>query len=443
MTIPSPPRPAVRRAATRARRPAAKRTDRLSPIIGRWLVGVRALGAKLGQRLAPAIGLGRALARRLSVVTAVGWLAAVGGLSLLLVGLGFGWVEAVAIGLIGVTASVIALLWTIGSANYTATIEVDSTRVRVGDQVLGRVNLTNQGRRGLSGSMVELPVGRAVATLDVPALANGEMHEQIFSVPTKRRAVITLGPVRSVKSDPLGLIRRIRQLSDRIEVYVHPQTVLVDPDTTGLLRDIEGVVTRDLSSSDVAFHALRDYVPGDDRRAVHWRSTARLGRLIVRQFEETRKTHLLVVLSTDVADYTTEDEFEVAVSAAASLILQAAREERQVTLCTQAGAVTHRTPALLLDQMCRLELRPGHGLAALTMDAANEVPDATVAALISGPNPSPTELRLARSHVPIEIRCFALRSAQSQPVAMRQIGSLPVLDIPTLADLPRALRGLR
>ena len=36
----------------------------------------------------------------------------------------------------------------------------------------------------------------------------------------------------------------------------------------GVLRDIEGAVTQDLSSSDVAFHALRDYVPGDDRRAL-------------------------------------------------------------------------------------------------------------------------------------------------------------------------------
>ena len=35
--------------------------------------------------------------------------------------------------------------------------------------------------------------------------------------------------------------------------------------------DVEGVASEKLTSSDVSFHALRDYEPGDDRRAVHWR----------------------------------------------------------------------------------------------------------------------------------------------------------------------------
>ena len=35
--------------------------------------------------------------------------------------------------------------------------------------------------------------------------------------------------------------------------------------TVGFIRDIEGATTQDLSSADVSFHALREYVPGDDR----------------------------------------------------------------------------------------------------------------------------------------------------------------------------------
>ena len=121
-------------------------------------------------------------------------------------------------------------------------------------------------------------------------------------------------------------------------LYVHPRTTALDSDAIGFIRDVEGAVTQELSSSDVAFHALRDYVPGDDRRNVHWRSTARTGRLMVRQFEETRRAHLLVILDLDEAAYETDEELETAISCAASLIVATMREGREVSLVTQTGA---------------------------------------------------------------------------------------------------------
>ena len=51
--------------------------------------------------------------------------------------------------------------------------------------------------------------------------------------------------------------------------------------------------------SDLAFHALREYQPGDDRRYIHWRSSAKAGRLLVRQFLDTRRSHLSIVVDAD------------------------------------------------------------------------------------------------------------------------------------------------
>ena len=57
--------------------------------------------------------------------------------------------------------------------------------------------------------------------------------------------------------------------------------------------------------SDLAFHALREYVPGDDLRHVHWRSSAKAmaaaGRtqLLVRQYLDTRRSHATVVVDDD------------------------------------------------------------------------------------------------------------------------------------------------
>src|SRR5699024_3749448 len=149
---------------------------------------------------------------------------------------------------------------------------------------------------------IGLAVGAATAQFLVPRLPAGESHEELFAVPTRRRAVLVVGPVRSVRDDPLSLMRRQVTWARPQELFVHPRTVRLDEATSGFLRDLEGTPSSDLSSSDIAFHALRDYAPGDDRRHVHWRTTARPGKLMVRQFEETRRSHV-VVAPDDLAEH--------------------------------------------------------------------------------------------------------------------------------------------
>ena len=64
----------------------------------------------------------------------------------------------------------------------------------------------------------------------------------------------------------------------------------------GLTNDLDGATSQQLSMSDLAFHALREYVPGDDLRHVHWRSSAKAGELLVRQYHETRRGHVTVLV---------------------------------------------------------------------------------------------------------------------------------------------------
>ena len=58
-------------------------------------------------------------------------------------------------------------------------------------------------------------------------------------MPAKRRGVITVGPVRSVRSDPIGLIHRQREWTEPVELFVHPETVLLDTRSVGFLKDVE------------------------------------------------------------------------------------------------------------------------------------------------------------------------------------------------------------
>ena len=83
---------------------------------------------------------------------------------------------------------------------------------------------------------------------------------------------------------------------------MRPPMVPLDALGAGLLRDLEGVATDAVSQSDLAFHALREYAPGDDLRHVHWRSSAKAmasggeSQLLVRQYLDTRRSHATIVV---------------------------------------------------------------------------------------------------------------------------------------------------
>nr|WP_254359745.1 DUF58 domain-containing protein [Microbacterium hominis] len=84
----------------------------------------------------------------------------------------------------------------------------------------------------------------------------------------------------------------------------------------------------------MSFHAIREYAPGDSRRQIHWKSTAKTGRLMVRQYEESRRSRMAVILASAQTEYLDADEYELAVSCAASLGLRAVRDARDVALVT-------------------------------------------------------------------------------------------------------------
>lgn len=423
-STPKRPGSPVRQLAARLSGPAA----RLGGVLAGWWSRIRPW-------------LARTL-RPLRIITPGGWGALVGGLAGLTLGVLLGWMEFLTIGIALLVALTIALLWTLGRSHYSAELDLASHRVQVGDQVIGRVLLRNGGRRG-GPTTVEVPVGRGRAEFRVPGLAGGDSHEEVFSVATRRRAVVTIGPVRAVRMDPLSLLKRQQRWSEPIELFVHPRVVPVNAGLTGFLRDIEGAVTQDLSSSDVSFHALRDYVPGDDRRAIHWRTTARVNKLMVRQFEETRRTHLLILLDLDLDHYATPDDFETAVSAAGSLAMQAIREERDISLVTHTGVVHHRARMVVLDELSRVQAHPGlPPLRDLAVDAAAKVPDCSMVAIVTGSVPGASDLRRARLCLPVEARAFAIRCDASLAVSRRHLSDLPVLDVGSLQDLPRGIRSI-
>ncbi|MFC0676125.1 DUF58 domain-containing protein [Brachybacterium hainanense] len=337
----------------------------------------------------------------------------------------------------------IAALFVLGRAQYAVTLDLQSHRVVVGTRAVGRVQVANPSQRLILPSRIELAVGRASAQFLVPRLAPEASHEELFAVPTVRRAVLVVGPVRSVRDDPLSLMRRQVTWAKAQELYVHPRTVRLDESASGFLRDLEGTPSSDLSSSDIAFHALRDYTPGDDRRHVHWRTTARTGRLMVRQFEETRRSHVVVALGTRRDDYAGEDEFELAVSAAASIAAQTIREEKELTAITPEAR--QRTAGLrqMMDDYTVIDRVPGRArLHDLGQKAADLAPNASAVMLVVGSETSPGDLNRAATRLPAGVLAIAIRCVDGAEVRRSAIGGLELVTLGSLDDLPRALRAV-
>ena len=376
----------------------------------------------------------------LHTITPVGWgclvlLAACG-----LTGAVMGWQEAwSAAAVVGVVV-VSAWLWLIPRGGYSVNHDLLEPRVTVGDHALIRLTVTNPRPRPLLPSRMEMPVGPGRAVFVVPTLTPRAVHERGFVLPTQRRGIVTVGPVLAVQRDPVGLLQRERSLTTPQDIHIHPRTLRLGTVLHGVLRDIEGAVTQDLSSSDVAFHALRDYVPGDDRRNVHWRTTARTGRLMVRQFEETRRSSLLVLLSTRQDDYAGEEDFETAVSIACSLTMDAIQDGREVRFVTQIGSLPTSSSLRMLDTSCLLSTGEDDvSCDLLVRHACTAHPEASIVVLVTGQRVDRATLARARSFAPLSMVAVTLRAGQ-QGLSRLHAGTMPVVDMDRLEQLPTALR---
>ncbi|MFC7456580.1 DUF58 domain-containing protein [Brachybacterium sp. GCM10030267] len=379
----------------------------------------------------------------LDVVSPIGWAVLAVAAFCWIVGLWLHVTELNVVALALTVPLVVAALFVLGRASYRVTLDLQTHRVVVGTRAVGRVEVANPTQRTILPSRIELAVGSATAQFMVPRLAADAAHEELFAVPTKRRAVLVVGPVRSVRDDPLSLMRRQVTWARSQELYVHPRTVRLDKAASGFLRDLEGTPSSDLSSSDIAFHALRDYAPGDDRRHVHWRTTARTGKLMVRQFEETRRSHVAVALDNLAEHYATEGEFELAVSAAASISAQTLREEKELTPFSFDRRQRTGSFRQLMDDYTVIDQLGGQlALHELGQKAADLAPNASAVMMVVGSHTTARELNSAANQLPIGVMAVAIRCVDDAEVRRSAIGGLDVVTVGSLDTLARALRAV-
>lgn len=400
-----------------------------STAAGAWMRGVANV---LWGRAGPVVG----------VVTMLGWIVLGAGVVLLAAGLLLHWIEAIVLGGVAIAVFLLAIPFAFGRAAYDVEIELSPRRVTAGDRAFGRLSVRNAGETRALPIRMELPVGQGGAEFGIPVLQPGQPHEELFSVPTARRAVIPAGPARSIRGDQLGLLRRAVKWTGVIDLFVHPETVRLEASAAGLLRDLEGVTTTKITDHDLAFHALRPYEPGDDRRHVHWKTSARTGVLMVRQFEETRRSQLTVVHTLDRALYRDDDELELGISVFASIVQQVLHEDLDVEAVNERGLIPTRSAVAMLDETSRFEaVDAAHdSFRTYVAGATRRLAPPTVVVVVGGSGLTPHDLRQVQALFPHEVTVTAFRCDTAARVGRRRLGELTICTVAELRDLPRLLR---
>ena len=260
------------------------------------------------------------------------------GLLIAVAGLYSGYPALTAMGATLLISVVIALLLVGRKTDLHAERRVRPDRVTTGDPASSVLTITNRGRSAMGRSVVHEHVGDQVVTIDLPPLDPDESTTVEHELPTERRGIYQVGPLTVRRGDPIGLARRGDTTSELAQLIVYPYIHTITPFPAGMRRDLEGLPSGEAAEGGITFSNLREYVPGDDLRLVHWRSSARVGELMVRQNIDVHRPGTTVILDTS-ADVYDDESFEDAVRAAASVIAAAMTRRFPFTLRTIDGQV--------------------------------------------------------------------------------------------------------
>ncbi len=159
-----------------------------------------------------------------------------------------------------------------------------------------------------------------IAEHPLPALPPGDAGEVRIAFTPRRRGRLEFTGVTIARPDPFGLVNALRTLPLPQSLLILPRRYSIpDIGLPGSRKYQRGGVALAQSVGDSEeFVALRDYRPGDPLRRIHWKSLARAGKPVVKEYQDEFFVRHALVLDT-FAEAEPSARFEEAVSVAASL----------------------------------------------------------------------------------------------------------------------------
>ena len=259
----------------------------------------------------------------------------------------------------------------VGQTRYrlSCTRTVEPARVPVGAPARVMLRLSNMSRLPTGTLLLEDRLPYALGSrprLVLERLAGQRASTVAYTVRAEVRGRYEVGPLVVRLTDPFGLCELSRSFATVAHMTVVPH--VVDLPNVRLAGEYAG--SGDSRARSVAVHgeddiATREYRNGDDLRRVHWRSTARVGELMVRREEQPWESKATIVLDTRRDGHRGEgptSSFEWAVSAAASVAVHLRHNGYKVRMVTGGGVDIDSTErdgdGVLLDALAEVDTSP-------------------------------------------------------------------------------------
>jgi hypothetical protein len=164
---------------------------------------------------------------------------------------------------------------------------------------------------------------------------------------------------------------------------------------------------------------------------------------MVRQFIDTRRSHLALVVDTNPAHFDDSDEFELAISMAASLGLRAIIDGQETSCVGGSHLIAGHTGQALLDGLCRVDLGvPGGTIRDLAIRAAPFLAGASVVAVVTGSSAPLADVQAATHRFGAEAQMLCVQATRRSAAAMRDRTGFLALSADSLDSFARVMTTL-
>jgi uncharacterized protein (DUF58 family) len=284
-----------------------------------------------------------------------------------------------------------------------------------------------------------------------------------YTLPAVARGRHVFEPVRVTISDPWQLAQTSVGADAREVLVVYPKIAELE----GLFSEVGAALTdgrRQLlrRPAGLEFHTVRDHAPGESLRRVHWPSTARRRALMVKEFEDSPRTEVAVLLDGDsagVAGSAPDSSFDAAVRVAGSMlrahvvrghpaVLVLNTREREVQSVSTDGPEWERALGVLAGAVPDARTPVSALLGSADGPAARALELVVVTSRVEPPL---VQLLLARAHsrrpvalVHVDAPTFAGRPSTPQPALLQlQAAGVPVAVVRRGDDLRQSLGAMQ
>ncbi|WP_051703991.1 DUF58 domain-containing protein [Glycomyces sp. NRRL B-16210] len=275
-------------------------------------------------------------------VTSRGVGLAFAAVALLIAGWTWGYPELAAVGAAAALACVAAASVIAARPRLEVERGLSPDRVSVGDSATVALTIRNTGRwRSVNARTVDAygAPGKDPRRVAVPLarLRPGKSAGASYPIRAERRGVVDAGPLSIGKRDLLGLAATAGNFGPTARLWIHPRLHLLGRTPDGLARSLEGTADK-VEQGSLTFHALREYVIGDELRHVHWRTSARIGKLMVKEHLDTSLPTVAIAVDDRPESWPRPEPFEAACEAAYSVLTACFRAEYHAALVPASGA---------------------------------------------------------------------------------------------------------